>query len=541
MGSSLVTFYKEKVKTTWKVAFYSAFVIGLLVHLYKFMHYFPYFDGLYNYYSSQDMLEWGRWFLSAACAMTSYFDLPWLIGVVSVIMMALTAAIITEVLGIEDPVWIILSSGLLVSFPAITGTFFFEYTADGYILAMLLSSLAVLLSVKGPFCWQRFFAASACVCISCGIYQSYLSFTMLLLICYFLDGLLDNKYTLADAFRWILYQAGMLIVGVAVYFAIWRILLAWRDTSVVDYQGIGQIGDADAMALFSAVKNSALSFLYFLFDRNPLKNGWSLYTALNCLCVAGFGGVFLIAAVKSGLCKRKMQLLLSICCLFGIPFACCVCYFVSEGVYYATRMMQSAVLLYIFLGVLWHKWMPSKVKVLGILLLTAVIWNQTLMANICYLYMDRSYERSYSVAQEIATRIHMEDDGNVKYIAFYGSLDTVAEDADLDNSQLGMLGPLKNVYKADLLYYDHIALFMCQYLDFTLAYYRETGELEPLMELPPGSPVPKGTRIHIPLVEGERQAQINESPEVAAMGIWPGKDSVKRLNDVIVVKFSESE
>ena len=42
--------------------------------------------------------------------------------------------IISILIGIID--------GLLVAFPSITETFFFEFTADGYFLAMLLATLA---------------------------------------------------------------------------------------------------------------------------------------------------------------------------------------------------------------------------------------------------------------------------------------------------------------------------------------------------------------------------------------------------------------
>ena len=76
MGTELLTFYREKIKNTWKIAFYSAFFIGLLVHIYKFTNLLPNHDSLYNFYSSQNMVASGRWFLSIACSLGSYFDLP---------------------------------------------------------------------------------------------------------------------------------------------------------------------------------------------------------------------------------------------------------------------------------------------------------------------------------------------------------------------------------------------------------------------------------------------------------------------------------
>ena len=143
MGSEILTFYRKNVKKSWKTAFVSAFMIGLLVHIYKFTNLLPNADALYNFYSNQNMTASGRWFLSVACGISSYFDLPWVNGVLSLVFMGLTAAMVAEVFRMENPVVIALSSGLLVSFPAITATMSYEFTADGYMLAMALAAFTL--------------------------------------------------------------------------------------------------------------------------------------------------------------------------------------------------------------------------------------------------------------------------------------------------------------------------------------------------------------------------------------------------------------
>lgn len=88
----------------------------------------------------------GRWFLSVACAPSSFFDLPWVTGLFSLVYISLTAAVVVRLLGIKDPVAVVLGGALIASYPGMTETFFYGFTADGYFLAMLLSALAVLLS-----------------------------------------------------------------------------------------------------------------------------------------------------------------------------------------------------------------------------------------------------------------------------------------------------------------------------------------------------------------------------------------------------------
>lgn len=540
MGSWIDGIWKSRVKRRWKVAFFSACILGLLVHLYKFTNSFPYFDTLYNYYSSQNMLGHGRWLLSAACAMTSYFDLPWLNGLASVFLMGLTAAVVADVLDMENPYLIVVSSGLLVSYPAITETMFFEYAADGYMLAMLLSALAVRFSTMEHIrSGKHLLLSAACICMSCGIYQAYLSFALVLAICYFLEVLLDSHWEQSKCLRWIGFQAGAYVLGLAAYYGIWQLTLAVNGLHALDYQGISQAGAVGLNTIILGFRQSLVSFLLLLIEQNPLRYGLTLYAVLNIGVVLVFLAGIVMGILRAGLHRQKLRLLLAVICLAALPLACYIFYFVSPGVTYFTRMLQSVALLYLFTGVLWQREGGKAAKEIVFLLLAAVVWNQTVMANVCYLYLDRSYEQSYADAQEMATRIHMEDDGTVKYVAFVGFLDTISEEDYQDDAKLGTLGPLKLVYKAELRYDEHIILFMRQYLDFTLGYYRETGEPMPLMELEASAPVPKGTEIPFPIVSRQKAQELSVSPQVAQMAVWPERDSVRRIGDTIVVKLSE--
>lgn len=540
MGNWIDGLWHSQIKKNWKIAFFSACIMGLLVHMYKFTNSFVYFDTLYNYYSSQNLVGSGRWLLSAACALSSYFDLPWLNGLAAVFFMGLTAAVVTDVLDMENPYLIVLSSGLLVSFPAITETMFFEYAADGYMLAMLLSALAVRFSTMEHLrSGRHLLLSAACICLSCGIYQAYLSFALVLAICYFLGMLMDRRCMLSQCLKWIGFQACVYVLGLVAYYGIWQLALEVNGVSALDYQGVSQTGAVGLGTIVVGIRQSLVSFLLFLIEQNPLRYGFSFYAVLNIGVVLVFLAGIGMGVYRGGLHRQKLRLLLMVVCLAAVPLVCYICYFVSPGVTYFTRMLQSVALLYLFAGVLWQRVGGKIGRKVVFLLLAAVIWNQTVMANVCYLYLDRSYEQSYADAQEIATRIHMEDDGTVKYVAFVGFLDTISEEDYQDDAKLGTLGPLKLVYKAELQYDEHIILFMRQYLDFTLSYYRETGEPVPLMELEDAAPVPKGTQIPFPIVSRQRAQELSDSSQVKNMGIWPRKDSVQRIGDTIVVKLSE--
>lgn len=108
MGENLVVFYKQRLRKEHKQAFFAAFFIGLLVHIYKFTNDLPNNDTVFYYFSYQNIVKSGRWALSPACAISSFFDLPWVIGCISCIYIALTVVVIVELFKIKNPVLIFL-------------------------------------------------------------------------------------------------------------------------------------------------------------------------------------------------------------------------------------------------------------------------------------------------------------------------------------------------------------------------------------------------------------------------------------------------
>lgn len=545
MGESILRFYRENVKKEWKIAFLSAVIVGFLVHTYRFTNYFPNHDGLFNFWSTQNMVASGRWFLAPACALSSCFDLPWIIGVLSVLFLALTAVLIAEIFEMKNPCLIVLSSSLLVSFPAVTETMFFEFTADGYMLAMLLGTIAVYLTrMSGGFHWKNGIAAAVCVCLTCAIYQAYVSFAFVLAVCYFMYELLKNRQSRETYWKWIGCQAGAFLTGLVLYFVIWQLIMKLSGVSPASYEGINAMGGIHTGTLLAAAKQSLVSFIWFFLDRNPMRYGFSVYSVLGILFAAALVVVFAAAFHRSGLGKRPMEALLFLLCVLVIPFGCYLCYFISPGVEYYTRMLQAIVILYLLLGVLSEQWGSGVCKNLVMLLLSGIIFYNSVTANVCYAYLNRCHERSLATATELSTRIHLEDDGTARNVAFFGSIGgnwTITEEETMDDSKLGTLGPLKMVNYDLLSDRDLIVLFLDQYLDFTLEYYRYHDAELPAYPFSPTAPVPQGYTLRFLIADRETMDSIASSDEFQQMGIWPGKNSVKRIGSTIVVRFSETE
>lgn len=333
MGEGIIRFYHEKVKKSWKIAFISAFLVGLIVHMFRFVNVLPNHDALYNYFSTQNMVASGRWFLAVACAPSSYFDLPWMIGILSLLYMSLTAVVITEIFEMKNPVLIVLCSGMLVSFPAITDTMSFEFTADGYMLAMLLASLSVLFTridrMQEYTRDKRYMLVlpSICICFACAIYQAYISFAYVLAVCYFITELLDNRYTTRDYITWIVIQVLSYLIAVAGYYLIWQIAMSMQNVEITTYLGVDKAFHLDVSTLVLRIKNCIYSFAKFFIEWNFFELGLTPYTTLNLLFIflTLWGGI--LGNKRKWLYKKENELG-SYCCLLCIHSFCVLCIYV---------------------------------------------------------------------------------------------------------------------------------------------------------------------------------------------------------------------
>lgn len=519
MGEGLLRYCQTKLKKEYKFAFVVTFLITLLIHLYKFANTLPNQDSVYCYYSNLNIIGLGRWALSAACGISSFYDLPWVIGLMSCLFISLTVVVIVALLRLKNPVLIGLTGALLASAPGTTETFFYMFTADGYMIAMFLAALGVYFTRIEEGRWTHWVLGGVCLCVSCGIYQSYVSFGLILAICYFIDDLFRSGHSKQESLKWVLRQAVLYAVSLAVYYVIWKLCLRFSGTEAKEYLGISEVGKLNAGmitgGLIGAVKATVLYFLQW----NPLEHGFTPYTVLNLFFFALTLFGLVAAVVKSGILQRKWAVALLILCLVAImPFAC-VWGFTSEDLIFRPMMLQCLVLLYLLGALLCEQWTKPSVKNAMGILLAVVVFNNALMANICYFHMQLAYERTYADGVEIMMEIHdLQDEYDFDKIAVVGTriLDVKHETVDPETGWMEPVGKLHMLVillnKTLLFDSDHTTKFL--QANFNL-------ELEP--------------------VDRPTRDALMKSDQVQQMGCWPAGDSVAVIGDTLVIKMSNTE
>lgn len=516
MGEGLLSLYRTKIKREYKIAFFATLITALLIHIYKFTNTLPNHDSLWNYYSNQNMTISGRWFLQWLCGISSYYDLPWINGLLSCIYIALTNCIIVAIFQLQNPFIIWLSGALLAASPATTETFFFEFTADGYFLAMLMAAMAVYLSrIEDKKRWHQVLAIILLV-LSLGTYQAYISFALILAICYFLEALLENRFNKNDYFKWVVRQILTYSFSFLLYYIIWKIILKTTHTVATSYQGIATASLSYKNFVFG-IKNALRSFSFYIFQWNIIEHGFTLYNILNILFLLALAAGGLYAIKKSNIVKRHYQFIFMIFCLLAIlPFAYIFC-FVSGETSYGLRMEESLTVLFIFELVIYEKWIRyNKIKNIIGILLTLTVYNNSIMANISYFYLNLSYERSYSDSVLILNQINSIQNINKckKLVVLGDRIIKVAKEDDPVTGKSVTSGEMfifkSTLDKSLLLNQEHT-------LDFLNATY--------------------GLDLH-EVTKTEKNYLI-KSVEAEKMPCWPEQGSIKVVDDIIVIKFGE--
>lgn len=342
--TEIFNYIKKKITPQAKLAFVAAFVMGLLIHMPIMLQDIPNHDGLDSVYFDQNMITSGRWFLTIACGISSYYTLPWLIGLLAMGYLGLTAMVLTEFLELRQSWAIVLVSGLLVSFPSLASTFAYVFTMDGYMMAVLLAVLAVLLTKK--YKWG-FVPGGVCLAFSMGIYQAYLSVAVLLCIYGILMTAMEQGRVKEKLLRSLKYLY-MGLIGVGGYYIILQILLKIQGKELADYQGINEMGTVGGSTLADTLKQMYSDFFAFTLNGNVLvNNGYSLMAALLLAVLAVI--VLVLLAVKEKWFKNPWFYVLLVLLAVGLPIATNMILFISPQVTYHALMRYQWVLYPILL------------------------------------------------------------------------------------------------------------------------------------------------------------------------------------------------
>ena len=472
---------KEKIKPYWITAFISCMIIGLLTYGYFMSNHFLTYDSLWNQYSDQNMITSGRQFLQFACSISSYYDLPWLNGLLAVFWLAVTSVLVVEGLGIKSHINVVLSAGVIVTFPSVISTFAYSFTVDGYMLAALLATAAFL--VADRFKWGVTIGAIL-LGVAIGIYQAYLSFAIILCVLKLLLDILEfgkARDVLRKAVKFIVMGIG----AYAFYLVTLNIMLSLQKTQLSGYQGVDKVQGISLDVLPEGIKTAFKSFLSFLINSNVLTTTSVMKLAVIILVLAAISLYVFYFVVKKKY-KKIGFILLAISLLIAIPLGATVISVISPDTYYHLILRGCWCLFFVFILALSERIVVSKMVIFNrvkqaivviISLFSAIlILEFSKMANIVGYNLNEKYEKSYSLCVRLVDRL--EQTPGFEHgmpVAILGGVPVYPSTDITKDDLIGYVGVNGDYVVAPTVYF---ANFMSHYMNVTLNAIDFAKELE---------------------------------------------------------------
>lgn len=366
----------------------------------------------------------GRWFravLAYAVAVTTNgtnLSLPLFHGLISIFFIAISVFILVQIFHIEN-VWLQSAlCGLFVTYPVVTSTFAYMFTAPYYFFALFLVVLAVYYeSLRSNT--LSFVVSSLCICLSLGIYQAYFSVAVSCFVILIIVGIVDDSLeSIKTIFLQGIRYLSICICGLGEYYIIWKLFLKLFNVSVSDYQGFSSIGDSGMSNYIRGIRKAYFAFFQLLkyfypndinCDLFPMRGARLLEWSVILTC-AGISLVLILRKIRRDVYKGLL-----LACLMGLLPLCFNLIFLmsatSPDSQVHTLMLYGGSMLYVYC--IWliqcivrdMRELARDAYRVSVVLMSLLVIMNVYFANACYLKAEILQNQRLSEMTVLVTRI----------------------------------------------------------------------------------------------------------------------------------------
>ena len=479
-----------------RLPFFASFTFGLLACGFCMTNKIPVGDDLVGMFDKGATTVSGRYGLELLRFIMPDVSMPWIYGLMSIALLSLAVCVTVRLFSIKSPVLQLLLAGVFVTFPAQAGTMLYMFTAAPYALSLLLAVTGVwLFAVGKKGCW---IAAPVLIAFSCSIYQGYFSIAASFCVIRMIVLLCRTETSWREVFREGVKMLAMLLASLALYGVM--LLVASKLLGFPLLHEV--INDRQSFPLRVLVAYSSWVKTLLSGRFGYVNNRISQVMHLVLLLAAAFA--MLMQLKKKG---ETGSVLLTGLCLILYPLSCYCLYLLADNSYIHSLSLYSFASLYVLCAALldgWEAKSAPNLRRLCSLALALILCGNIYYANALYLRYYLRFEELKSFYTVMLTRV-FETPGCAEgdRLAIVG--DAPALVYDIDRHFTG--SPL-SLPSLELGSTDYAQLIISRYLG-----------------------------CDIPFVSDGELAQL----ETDDMPVYPYDGSVKKIGDVIVVKFSPKE
>lgn len=406
----------------------SALITGFITYVYCFTNKLEIHDDLGNMFSQGYPVSSGRWGLALIEKIFPTASIPWLNGVVSILLLSVAICLIIKMFEIRSPLLQILLAGTLMSFPSQMTTFAYMFTTIQYAAGLLLAVCgAYMLSRRDDR--KNCIPAGTLLVFSLSIYQPYIAVTASLLVVWCFRMTLQEEYTGKETLLKGLRYIAVILASLAVYYGILAVVKRLSNTELNSYaeNNLNSIGDILKGFLVSYTSYAGY-FVKGYYDM--VRPGVSRIAHFILL-----GGILFLAVrhFAKEEARKNGRLWCAVLCLLLLPLAVNCIHMISS--LFHNLMTFSFTSFYVMAAVLLQECTQQRsgkaVRAcidLSALSLCAVLIANVYFANAVYLKMYMQTEQAKGFYQTVIASLNQQPDFDENsWIVFFGDRNAIKD------------------------------------------------------------------------------------------------------------------
>ena len=491
----------------YRLPFCATFLFGLLAYGYAFTNKLVNHDEVSSLFAKGATVTSGRWGLGALDSIFPNYSMPWIYGLITVLLIALAVCTVISIFRIQNRLLQVLLSGSIVVFPSLIGLFGYMFTSSSFALAFFLAIFSVAM-VQQRKKWPALFGLG-CLVFSLSIYQSYISVAAGLLVLVLIQQLLQGeafKTVLVRGIGFVLF----LVLALGLYYLGTQVVLRLTGNTLNGYASQNL-----AFSLSSVMNGVILAYSSFFrfFAEGFLGLIPTAFSRMLHWVLLGASLVLIFAHAALNFKKQPAQVILLLVLLAVLPLAINCMYMITTVESIHTLVMYGFVSFYVLavmvadhvLGSWDSRWLSNICLNAVTAVMALVIAGNIYVANQAYLHLHLRYENAAAFYTALVADIKMTPgfDANSK-LAIVGDY----QQPDYYFQQFEQLHAITGIY------------------GFVPDSYSKNYFLEYYIGFP------------IPFASEEEIQQIQTTPEFKSMAVYPYYGSLQKIGDILVVKLS---
>ena len=445
---------------------------------------------------------------------------PILVTLISTLLLAITAVLVIKTLDIKNKYLKYITAIVFTVAPNISATLTFFYCSDAYIFGMLFATMSVFLVKKFEKSKSIIFLAGMFLAFAMGMYQTYLSVAMVLAVASLIIDILnkkDIKQVLKNALRYII----MGIIGIILFYVFAYMTLFFKNLEVSNYSGANQIGIESLLNIPNLLPQSYQSFFnYYFTDKmipNIIWNTHIFYIIIFTLSICSL--IYIV--IKNKIYKKISNIILLLFLIVILP----ICFGVIEimipdvdiHILMACSMIFIIPIFLKILEILPKTNISKAIKYIVVISTIIISWNYIWQDNASYLAIKLMQNQTENTALRIVDRIENLDNfnedmpvlivGNLKDNNYLSRENTGLETKKIFDRTWGFISNEPTVWEDNQDSWNKM-------------FYEYVG-------------------VNLKLVGKDDCKNILETEEYKTMANFPDEDSIKIIENTVVVKISD--